>query len=226
MTKIQDLVVFIDRSRIQFGGGAFDSVTTLNLAPEVVKDLEVLDKKTLVGQVTNSIKFTGSPNNVSVIFSDQTVFIKEFPLHTQREELPASEKKFYDEVPFNNVYGKIIPTNRAYEAVAVNAELVQAVIDVLASKSFILDMAIPAFSTGINFKDGLTDGNLRDFTSKKEKLTAYSLIATAHANPVEAPRTQIERGGKSKPKEKSKLPLLIGVFVTLLTVLGVLIATR
>jgi len=213
--KIEDLVVYIDRNAAYFYGGVFESVVSVKLPATMVKDLEIVDRKALISLLTTSVKVTGAANRLVVVFSDQILSFKEYPANTNKGDLPALEKDFLGSVPFNSVSGKLISTQKGYQGVAVNSDLANIFIDVMESKGFKLDIAVPGFVTGLDFRSGLTEKIAKEVLSKREELSVHSLMGQ-HSVPVPVP---VQNVGPAKPKQKSSMPILLGVFAVLIVIL-------
>lgn len=213
--KIEDLIIFIDRNAAYFYGGIFEGVVNIKIPSNVMKDLEILDRKALISLLDKTVRIVGAQNNLIVIFSDQALFFKEFPKGTKTKDLGDLEREFYNIVPFNSVSGKLITTQRGFQAVAVNSDLAQVFLDVMESKGFSLEMAIPAFATGLNFKEGLTKDIAKEVFSKREELLKYSLVGQESV----PQKPQVQRTQVKKPKQKNSMPMLLGVFGVLLVIL-------
>jgi hypothetical protein len=102
------IIVYVDRSRLQFYGGKLSSIAVMDIPATLVSDLEVINRDglyTLVGGWMKQNSLGGS--RLFFILSPSTYFEKMITAMTETEQ-ETEILKFYDMVPFEELLTKVI----------------------------------------------------------------------------------------------------------------------
>ena len=219
------MVVYVDRDRLQFYGGAFEKIENLVFADNFVKDLEVIDKNALIGAISSFVNVNHAEANLVLIFSDTVSFLMEIPANLSKEQFDTKEKTFYGSVPFAEIATKLIKTQSGYVAVAVNWELIKVVREALGIKGFKLVATIPSFVVdGFDRQLGLTDKIFSVVFSKIDIIKNYDFSDQETFNLAKATATAnkpVMRSLKLKP-----VHILLVIFVMLIVVFVGLVFIR
>lgn len=191
------------------------------------------------------------PSNLAIILSDNVVFVKSLAILVQKSPLeqigqnPKEDlngvgkdqkdevQKFLEDVPFEDVLAKVIKIGDRNCITAVNKELVMTIADVFVANKSTIEAIAPSFIFGqnANFSAGLTATNIKIILEDTETLKLGNLLTNQEKNflpqnlgsKIENPVSDIKPNKTSdvkKPQNTRQL-ILIGVFITLLIILGV-----
>lgn len=226
MAKIsQDLIVYIDRAEISLYGGQFEKVVRLPVDEKVIFDLEVLDREALIGLINSAVDIINVKANLIIIVSDSASFFKELPENLTDEEENEEKEVFASSIPFEEAITKVVNTQNGHaEVVSVNRALYMPIVEALVAKGFRLLTVIPANTIPhFNQKEGLTkkkgESIFANLNTLKEN-SFYTALAEVKKTQVFIEKSKIEL-------KKSKLaPILITVFLVLVSVLVILMVKR
>ncbi len=220
MATAKYIIGYLDRKKVTFFGGPLNSAVAVNFDPKQVADLEVVDRDSLMKSVAGAFKENFLNGKLVLVLADEVIFFKELAGNLTGEQKNTEEKAFYSSVPFERLATKTIKTATGYQIVAVNWDLCEAITDALMTRGIGLEMAVPAFATGMEQKGGLTNRAAGQILGKLPKIEPFSLYL----------RQESKEGGAEPPQaaaQKSKLvPILIVVFLVLLLFLVILLLTR
>lgn len=197
-------VFLIDRQRIQIG---FDGkIFSLDFPETIIKDLEVIDKKLLISQIKDFVlKNKISLDGTFVMLTSDVCFLGD-----------PNDKNYVSSLPFEDPVGIIIgnqyvATNRSFygsfvDAVVACGGTVRVVAPIFAAKEMVgkddLDVAIVKFviSNGAFYlKNSFTQTSMPQISNEVK----------------EVPKTKTNR----------RQYILIGIFIVLLVILVIIIAT-
>lgn len=217
MAKARDLIILINRNSLTIAGGNLNEATKVELDKTIFSDLEIVDKKLLSEKILAVISKSETQVNLILIFSDEATFSKELPINSSTEVLQNEEKMFLHNLPFDKVSNKLIKFTNNYLLVGINWDICEAIAESLKEIGYKLLIVIPALVIGgFDQKNGLTNVSYSSIVSKKDQLKQFSLIQVSNENIEPKPQQLII-------SKRSNMPLLVGIFIFLLTVLAFLI---
>lgn len=250
-SKNHPIILFIDRSGFSVFQDTLPNIPRFNFTPDAVVNLDVVGKEKFVNLITTFIQINKIiPSSLGVILSDTVIYDKNLnPVPAPQTTVPSQpeskppvssaskalemqgnidkEQKieiqnFLENVPFEEVLAKVIKINNAGRIVAVNKDLVMTIVDVFANKGAIIEAIIPSFMYGpsINFTQGLTLNNIQAILGGSEVLRIGNLLTDQQR--VNTPQTiEEDKQEKEKKPKNMRQYILIGAFVILLLILGV-----
>lgn len=218
--KANDLAVLVNRTSLTFVGGTLDRPTQIKFDGKAVLDLEVIDRKVFSEQILSVIEKQESKLNFVLLFSDDSSFFKDIPLTSTAPEIETFEKQFLSLVPFDKVAHKLVKLSNNYRLVAVNWGICDVLSETLKLQGYNLEMVIPAFVVpNFDQKAGLTEATASSVFSRLSNLAGFNLAPDKNQSDPIPVRSVVT-------SKKSHLPLLVGVFVFLILILGFLLARR
>jgi hypothetical protein len=193
-------------------------VYSFQLIPAIYSEMEITDSDTAAKQFADFVLVNKIPPSDYVLVMQTPLFRKEFPLAPQ-EKLEAIINQYIDYIPFDNVFSKRIKTDKGVMIVAANGDLILSINKIVsqASSSIKYTVALEGITQfpkgGLNI---LTQASAQTILNNDSLLRneAFSLTPQRSMEGFEIVEEESEK------KEKSNLPLLLGVFVILLIVLG------
>lgn len=211
------LVIYIDRSRVGFAGDGLAAPSVIDIPPAAIRDLEVLDWDALDAVVDQWIKQTGiGPTTACIVLSPKSYFEKTVTGATDKD-VDAGIRAYIDSVPFDAVATRTYPAADGKHAVAINRLLIEAIHHAFLSHDIRAHFVIPAFLMGTIAKKTMPDAEMAGYLSANfDALAKQSLMELS-----EETGRRSETSGNAK--EKSQLPLLLGVFGVLIVILIVVI---
>jgi hypothetical protein len=243
MLKAHPVIICIDRSGFSLYQDTLPDVARFHFTQDIVMHSDVLNKEQLSGLISTFIqlnKIVGS--STIIVLSDDIIYVKDFPIQqkppsqgqapNQKQEpiddkIPQEEvQKFLEIVPFEEVLAKVIKTVNVNRIVAVNSDLVTTVAEAFTSKGSSLEAIIPAFMYGQNFSAGLNRNNPKVVFEGGEIIKSGNLLTNQEKiNPAQTFMGDLKLTEAHEEKKTKGLHMreyiLIGVFVLLLVVLGI-----
>ncbi|MEK7168466.1 MAG: hypothetical protein AAB778_00465 [Patescibacteria group bacterium] len=207
--KTKDLIVFVERNSLILSGNSFEKPIKLVFNKEVFSDLEIVDKKVFVENISAQFKNKEVYGNLIIVFSDDTCFVNEIPINSTQEQIEVEEKRFISLMPFDKVIYKLIKFTNSYKLIGINSDIYLTIEETLAAKGFSLLMVLP--------KTVIPNFDLNSVIP--ESLKVYSLVETNNGIKTGLNKTIF-------PSKKNYLSLLVGVFIFLLVILAILIVRR
>lgn len=207
--KTKDLIVFVERNSLILSGNSFEKPIKLVFNKEVFSDLEIVDKKVFVENISAQFKNKEVYGNLIIVFSDDTCFVNEIPINSTQEQIEVEEKRFISLMPFDKVIYKLIKFTNSYKLIGINSDIYLTIEETLAAKGFSLSMVLP--------KIVIPNFDLNSVIP--ESLKVYSLVETNNGIKTGLNKTIFQ-------SKKNYLSLLVGVFIFLLVILAILIVRR
>lgn len=180
----------------------------------IVSDYEIVNKEEFVKQLTAFLQQNKvSAAIMSTILGEDVFFEKDIPL-LDKEKKDEMIKLFIDTVPFEHVTINTFPTKTGNKLIVTNKDFFDIVDEIATRLGFTVQFVIPAyyFDKKITTIDTITGKYILDKIPSLKQFTLSGTVEEKQTTPV-----QVEI---SKKQEKSKLPILIGIFLLLLFVLG------
>ena len=252
LSKNHPIILFIDRFGFSIYQDTLTNIPKFNFTPDLVSNLDVVNNEQFAGLISTFIqinKIIGS--SLAVILSDNVIYVKDLVSPAQKSapaaglKTDSSEDKehqgevqsFLEDVPFEEVLAKVIKTGNVSRIVAVNRGLVMAIIDAFKGKGSVVESITPGFMFGqsANFTVGLTSDNIRVVLGNAEILRLGNLLTDSEkmipSQDLESEliipsnMTKSDLGSSGKKPQSRRQYVLVGVFVILLVILGVVYFT-
>jgi hypothetical protein len=232
LSKNHPIILFIDRNGFSIYQDILTDIPKFNFTPDLVSNLDVVNKEQFASLIATFIQINKIiPSSLAVILSENVVYEKNLidPLQSSKEEI----QNFLGNIPFEEVLAKVIKTDKTSRIVAVNKDLVTAIIDAFVGKGSIVEAITPSFIYGqsANFTAGLTSDNIRVILENAEILRSGNLLTDQEkmilSQNLESELKNPPAGAKLDLTNEAKKPqnlrqyILVGVFVTLLVILAV-----
>lgn len=239
-SKNHPIILFLDRSGFSIFQDTLPNIAKFNFTPDIVANLDVVNKDQFASLIATFIQINKIvPSGLALILSDNIIYEKdlvnipqkpttsptplglETPLGADKEH-KEEVQKFLENVPFEDVLAKVVKTDKSNRIVAVNRDLVMTIADVFRSKGATIEAIIPGFVYGpnVNFAAGLTQNNIQVVLGESEILRLGNLLTDQQT--IIAPQSlEIEQKEKEKKPQSLRQFILVGVFITLLVILGV-----
>lgn len=217
-TEGRDTILFLDRDRL-FVYDA-NNILKLDMPPQVIRDLDILDKSgfdSLVDSFINTKKI--DPGKLWIILSDSVCFNKDI---TQADPVKLEEevRDFLEAVPFDQIISKRFRAQTGVRIIAGNLEMIEAIVEIFERHGFDTEAITPsAIFPGYNTRKVLDADFARYIVANKGLVRQGNMLAKiAPAAPTaEAP----------EPKKKNKLlPYLLMGFGVLLVILVATLMSR
>lgn len=169
MATLKTGVIYLQKDKLQLYSPYVHSVIELRFAPEVVRDLDVLDEDKLHDQikafVTNG---KVAPINLVIVLSDNAYFVKDFIIPAQPAQQPVKPGQpvptavpkvtladlqpqidlFIEHVPYENVVSKTFPLKNGLRVCAVNQDLYTTVEKAFEKLGFVVTAVFPGMVLG------------------------------------------------------------------------------
>lgn len=221
MAKAQG-VVYLDRYSFDFYSELLGTVVRFPFAPEVVRDYDLINKDGLLNQLKLFIQQNNlAPVTLHIILSDTVLFGKIMTLADPAKS-DAVIQGFLDTVPFEFVGSTTILSGNSLQVLATNKDMYETIQQGFEARGFTVEGVLPAVMVkDANFTNGLSADMARQILGIVESLRQFNFLILPIPSQQET-RNQ-EAGNPQEPKKNTRLYLMIGVFVVLLAVLGIVL---
>lgn len=202
-------IFYIDGNRAFYFDQSMGSPVALDFTPDIVSNLEAIDKKKLDLLIHAFIKnYKLQPTNIAIILSTRMTFDKEFPHGSI--EIDKNIEEFLELVPFEDILSKKIPFSGKTKVVAANREFCDCLKSSFISGGFVVSGIYPlSLCLGV-IPELASNMDLNLIINKLPMLKEYNL------QPIAEVSSRVPE--KEKPN-KTRLILLAGVFGFLILVL-------
>jgi hypothetical protein len=232
-------VVYLLKDKFQFFSATDGKIFEFRFVPEIIRDLDVIN----VEMLENFIKVfvTNSrivPSNLVFILAENAYFSKDFvpstppknvvPQRTVTRELLQNEaEEFVEHVPFDKVVSKMIPIKDGFKVCATNKDFYEAIAIAFEHLGFTVESVLPGvvLGNGLSLRPVLDGVMANVILQKVNTVKQYNLLnqqvfqPQAKQESEEVDEVELERLQSKKPNKK-RLFGLVGVFTSLLIVLG------
>jgi len=206
-------VLYIDADKCYFYEEGLSNKLQFSFPPDIVSNLEVLNKKKLVGFIQVFMKANGiNPMSIIIILSRNDTFEEYFVGTLDKNQ--QNIQKFLELVPFEEVISKQFIFSDRIKVVAANKEFVDIVAKAFTDIMFdvkgvypmaLIQMLLPQLATNFDFHLILT---------KIAEFEKYNFFKIADAPVIST---------KVPPKRKTRLYALLSIFGVLLLILIIII---
>lgn len=231
MAKYQLGIIYILREGFQIFAPGLPSILEFRFVPEIVRDLDIVNKELLY----NLLKIFIFNNNIPkssfiMVIADSASIIKDFitPPQTDQQATPLTPPQqqvdeFLEHIPFEEVSSKSIPIDNGIRAYGTNKELYESIKEGFLLEGFEIIMVLPAITIGpeVNTKTALDADVINSILKKEPLLKKFNLLKQPlpALQPEETPTESTETVKQEKKPDKKRTILLAGVFVVLIIVL-------
>lgn len=239
-------IIYLQRDNFHLYSPYLQTVVEFRFVPEIVKDLDVINKE-LLGDLIKVFIATNKipPSNLSIVIADSAAFINDFllpqptpqqpqPDLNAQDALKVQANKFIEHVPFEDVMSKSFPSPTGVKVFATNKELYESIKSAFEKEKFIVDAVIPGlmFGNNLSTKPMLDVQTANLMLSKIPTLKEDNLLSQASITFSLQGKEMEEEVDESEPegppkitmgmpegKDKKRLYLMAGVFIVLIIVL-------
>lgn len=215
--KKKILVVWVSANQLTLLGGKLSAPESIVLPETVISNLEVLDQDALYALIKDwATKHPMSEVELFLIYGPdvyyETVLKDEEVGKDERESVIV---RFLDLLPFEQVESRTYMDNEGTRIIAINEELDDTLKRGFALQGYETRGEVAAATLGQVASQGLNSQVLGYIEKNLDTLLRNRLVVPGlDPNEIRPP---------TKPKKKSSLPLLLGVFGVLLLALGLVI---
>lgn len=205
---------YITRNSLAIYQEGLASPLVLPFEKNTIADFEVINRDEFTKYFTAFLqqnKIVVSP--MAIILSEEAFFEKDL-INQEKEKKDEQVKTFLDTVPFEHIASIVLPTKTASKLLATNKDFFEALCDIVKKMGFSVPYVIPAQC--IDKKITTLDTTLAKYIFNKIPSIRQCSLSFA----VEEQRVPVVQTSQPQREEKSKLPLLIIVFILSLLVLG------
>lgn len=242
-------IIFLQRDSFQIYSPYLPTVMEFRFVPEIVRDLDVINKELLENLIKLFITNAKiPPSGMIIVVGDTAAFIKDFlppappppqpgqlpqPTPGITDELKVEAEKFADHVPFEQVVSKTFPWNNGLRVFAVNEELYESIKRSFEKNGFTIDTVIPGFLLGntISANHALDVATASTLPDRIVALKQNNLLIRQEPQPllkekkefdveVEEPEHKATvEMGMPQGNDKKRLFVMVGVFAVLIIIL-------
>jgi hypothetical protein len=241
LSRSHPIILFIDRFGFSLYQDTLTNIPKFNFTQDLVANLDVVNKEQLSSLITTFIQINKMlPSSLAVILSDNVIYVRDLETPVQKpvpgqvlktdpnadKEQEDGVQSFLENIPFEEVLAKVIKTATVNRVVAINKDLVMTIVNAFVNKGSVVDAIVPSFMYGqsVDFSAGLTPNNVRVILGNMEILKLGNLLTDQETIPSRTLGGELicppEESGTKKPQNLRQY-ILIGVFILLLIVLGV-----
>lgn len=224
-------VVYIKRDKFEIYSPMSGTILEFRYVPEIIKDLDVVNKSLLEEIVKLFIDRAQIPSgNLLFVIADDASFIKDFTAESPNDKNFAQEKarEFIEHAPFDNVSSKIFSIPGGARAFITNKDLFKAIKSAFEKHGFKVEAVLPGFlvGNGMGTQPSLTPQMANYALLKANTLRQYNLLTETKAveSMDDGQHKSEEKENYSVPEEeknpslpdKKRLRLLLSVFIGLI----------
>ena len=216
MSENKVCIVYLDKNRFDFHGGAVAGTATCVFPPEVVFDMEVKHRPAFRSHIQSFLSVNKiSPSKILVILSPSLCFEN---LHSPQAQLEGNTtiKNFIETVPFEQVAYRTYKTQKGLLTICTNASFIEALKAELSSFGHFILAIIPATMLGIQHNQTGLDVKTAQ-TLSENALSSAALDITTEVAKMETPARK-EAPLESLVKNR-RLIILLSVLLVLTIIL-------
>lgn len=217
-------LIYLDRNGLYYFELGLLSVFSLSFLETSVKDLDLVDEKSLDNQIQGFFNQNHlSPSNISIIISPNIIFEKDL-INLDPNLQKGEIDKFLDTIPFANVASEIYPIEKGVKVIGVNEDLFLAVKNSFEKIGCVASLIIPYHALGNDSQllNNFSTENLTQLIKRVDKFRSFNLlklkIAEAEPTLPTEPSALNNKTGLMFKKNKRAI-ILGGVFLLLIGIL-------
>lgn len=217
-------ILYLGKNSLALYSEKTKSIFQLNFRPEVIKDLEIINRDQLnlnIKSFVDSNKII--PSALIMIVSHSMFFEKDFPPLSKEQQVNETQK-FLDNIPFDVIASQAIGDEKTYKIVAANGHFIETVRKAFEILGFAINIAIPAIAFG-NIGEELNQITIKIIFSKYPSLKQYNLLkdtSTIKSLPSQQEGEEEKHEEKNNKNNKKNL-IAIGIFVLLIVILSIIV---
>jgi len=248
LSRNHPIILFIDRFGFSVYQDTLTNIPKFSFTPDLVVNQDVINKEQFTKLIETFIqinKIIGS--SLAIILSDDIIFVKDLKNPVQKPALDQDIKTdlnndkeckgevqcFLEDIPFEEVLAKVIKVGNVNRIVAINKDLVMVIVDTFTNKESTIEAIAPSYIFGknANFTAGLNLNNVKVILEDIETLKLGNLLTDQEkiiplqnlgseikSSPV---RAKSDLADGTKKPQNIRQYILIGIFVILLIILGI-----
>jgi len=219
------IIVYVDRNRLQFFGGKFSSVITMEIPPTAVSDVEVLNRDALYTLVNQWIKQNALGGNQLFFVLSPSIYYEKVITSVTDTQQETEILKFYDMVPFEELLTKVITSTPAREkwAFATNSAYIEALIHAFLLQGIHVIGIIPAMLLGSLAAKRWMDEEMGAYVVKHFDELQKQSVAANDDSQMSLPNAP---SNVPTAANNPRLMILVGIFGVLLLALIVFLFVR
>lgn len=209
----QAAILYIEPNRI-FLYESTSGLHQLDLNPEIISDLEVINKESFYNLFKTFIDSNGIlPASTVVLISPSVSFEREF---APGEKLEADIQSFLESVPFENIVSRAIKMEKKTKVISINRDIFELIQEGLDRQKFSLIAAVPLSILQETIPELSNNIDLKVILAKVDAIKQYSLLVGEEKGEKIALK-------KNNPLKNKRLLVLGSIFGLLLLILGFLV---
>ena len=216
--KSTSTVLYVNRSGVQFYDPKTKQLLAEKLPPNILKDLEIVDKNALALFFRSLVmRHKMNASSVIVILSPNIYYEK--TLKSSGEEQESEVRLFLDTVPFDTLRSKIYIQGTTSRIVAINKNLCESILWALEQVGIHIIAVIPAVLVPPLAAKPTPDGESTQYILKNvANLKVHTITQTSEiGEPAEEP--------KLSPPRNIRVYVLGGIFTVCILILGFLLVS-
>lgn len=235
MAKYQLGIIYILRDEFQVFVPGLPSVLQFKFIPEIVRDLDIVNKELLY----NVLKIFIINNNIPktsfiIVIADSASIIKDFVSPTQPDQQPVQPEQllkqadeFLEQIPFEEISSKSYPIDNGIRAYGTNKEMYESIKEAFLVEGFEILMVLPAIAMGpeVNTKASLEGDTINNILKNYPLVVKDYNLLKQPLQPAQSKDTSKETSEASETSKQEKKPdkkrviILSAVFAVLIIVL-------
>lgn len=207
------IVLYINGNKIFVYGEGLSAMLQMDIPTDAVRDFDVISLEKFASAVGIFLVANNIEGGVvTVVFSQEATFEKEFTDETQLKEGLSA---FLDRVPFEEIAYRIYHINKKIKVFAVNKEYCSVLKKILNTERFFLHVFVPLTLLQEMIPELRSRLDLRMILEKIDLAKQYNLFFNEET-------TNVASSNSDKLGEKKRFFILVGIFVILL--MGLILA--
>lgn len=215
--------IYLDKGGFFLFETGLGSVLSLAFSTTSVRDMDVMNRVSLHGQIQTFIQqYQIKPGDFLIILSPNITFEKEI-LDQDQDNIKIEVDKFIDTVPFDSVLSKEYPINKGVKVIACNNDIYLELKAVFEKNASSIDFVVPYQMLGQDqaLINNLTVDSASELLKKIDKLKQLSMVIQEKKEPIILGGLQKD---EAEPKKtNTKLIFMIVIFVILFAILSIMI---
>lgn len=212
------LVIMVTKNDLQLVGPGEAKIETVLFPPNIISNMEVIDKDGLYTLITNWLKLRPHISGEIIWLLAPDVYFEHVLTSVEQDRIDSETLQFLDTVPFEEVLSRTYKSTEWRQIIAVNKDLIMSLIQAFSLQGYITKTVVPSH---LLQADGVLTPELEHNAIRRAtELSRESLVSAPSSLYVPVVPQNF---AVTEPKAKSALTLLLSVFGVLLAILGFVI---
>lgn len=221
-------ILYVSKNSIRFYDPTYNTVFSIPGIENCIKDLEIIN----IQQLDTAIKsFVEANKLVSayllILLASDALFEKNTQgvMGSQNDQHEEATQQFLDNVPFENVAVRIFQLDgKMLHIVATNRDLIDALANSFEKEGFVPSYVLPEYALGQPIPN--FDLSAAILTLKKlDSIKGFGIVTEDKPVQQKTEKTTTASQVKKESPKNTRQWILIGVFVVMLIVLGIVLYT-